>query len=250
MTRDTTKEIAELKQRLAAVEQEKAALFKIISHDLRSPMNKLFALIGLFKMADEGLTDEQLNYLHKMEVVISDSLNSLRNLMDLRAIEGKGIKVLFEKINLGNLLKRVVKEYEAPAAKKNIVISFAGDTLWLITDKISCMRILEQLVANAVKYSPFNSEIKITLCEQAEEVQIAVTDGGYGISASEQARLFQKFTVLSSRPTGGESATGIGLYIARWMARNIGGEIVYDNQAGSCFTLYLPKTAPGSRAPG
>ena len=242
MAKDYIKEIDELKNRLAQAEREKAALFKIISHDLRSPMNKLFALIGLFKLADEGLTKEQLDYLHKMEVVISDSLNRLRNLMDLRAIEGEGIKVLFEKINLAGLIKQVVREYLPAAAKKNMTISFNEAPLWLETDKLSCMRILEQLVANAVKYSPFDSEIKISLTDKEHEVLIAVVDGGYGLSEEDQANLFQKFTVLSTRPTGGESATGIGLYIAHWMARNIGGKIVYDNQHGSRFTLHLPKT--------
>ena len=67
---------------LEASEREKKALLKLALHDLRSPMNKLFALVGLFKMSDKQLSDEQTGYLNKMELVISDGLGRMRNLME------------------------------------------------------------------------------------------------------------------------------------------------------------------------
>ena len=233
--------IEELRAQLATAEKEKTALLKVISHDLRSPMNKLFALIGLFKMSGDTLTEEQTSYLDKMELVISDGLSQMHNLMDLRAIEGDGLDTLFEPINLGKLISRVIREYIPSAHRKNIKLNFENMSISLETDRLSCLRILDQLLSNAIKFSPTGGVVSIEVEDKDEEVLIHIIDGGYGIVDDEQSDLYKKFMVLSSPASGGESLTGIGLYIAQWMANNIGGSIEYQNAGKSVFTLRLPK---------
>ncbi|MEN8248486.1 MAG: HAMP domain-containing sensor histidine kinase [Bacteroidota bacterium] len=232
--------IEELQKLLEQAEKDKAALLKIVSHDLRSPMNKIFALMGLFKMAGD-MTEEQQVYLNKMEVSISDALNRLSNLMDLRAIEGQGIDTLYETFDLGKLLKKIVDDYRIPARRKEINISLIEEPVKFNADRQSIQRIMDQLLANAIKFSPTKSEIRVELDYRENDVLIHVIDGGYGIKEEEQQELFKKFTILSTRPTGGESSSGLGLFIAQWMAMNIGGEISYNNENGSRFSLRLPK---------
>jgi len=231
-----------LKAELEQSEKEKASLLKVISHDLRSPMNKLFALFGLFKMSGGTLSAEQAKYLEKMEVVISDGLSNMRNLMDLRTIESNGIKTIYTSIDLSRLIKKIIDEYLSAAKRKNITISFAANKILLESDKLSCLRIIDQLLSNAVKYSPAESTIAIILQENEDEVIVQVIDGGYGIVEEEQKRLFKKFSVLATRTSGGESSTGIGLYIAQRLAKSIGGIIRYANTDKSRFILRLPKT--------
>ena len=246
MIEDKTISIEELKTLLEASEKEKKALLKLALHDLRSPMNKLFALVGLFKMSDQPLTGEQTGYLNKMELVISDGLGRMRNLMDLKAIEeagGANTETLFENINIGKLVNKVIREYIPDAARKNIELSYAEKNISLSTDRISLLRILDQLISNAIKFSPERSKILIEIEERDEDFLVHITDGGRGIAEEEIPNLYQKFTPLSTRATGGESSTGIGLFIALWMARKIGGSIDYTNNNKSVFTLRLPRVS-------
>ena len=243
LKKDQPISIDELKSQLEIAEKEKKALLRLALHDLRSPMNKLFALVGLFKMSDAPVSAEQADYLDKMELVIRDGLSRMRNLMDLKAIEDETIETMYESIRVSKLVQKVIREQTPDAARKNIKIYFIEKPIALTTDTISCLRILDQLFSNAVKFSPKNSSITVKLEEQEESVFIHIADTGPGISTKEQNELYKKFTPLSTRATGGESCTGIGLYIASWMAKNIGGSIEYTNDNKSEFTLCLPKVS-------
>ena len=234
--------IEELETKIAELEKEKYSLLKIVSHDLRSPFNKLFALIGLFKLSEDEVSSEQANYLEKMELVISDALSKMRNLLDLKSIEGDGINVLYEPVNLSKIISKLIIENESATERKNLNIVFVAKQVVVETDKLSIIRILDQLISNAIKYSPLKSDITLAMEENDDEVLIRITDGGYGISKIEQKDLFIKFMVLSSRTTAGESALGLGLFIAQSMAKNIGATIEYENQDGSTFIFRLPKT--------
>ena len=242
MEKDKAILIEELESKIADLEKEKASLLKVLSHDLRSPLNKLFALIGLFRMSDNALSDEQVIYLDKMELVISDGLSKMRNLMELKAIEGDGFDVLYEPLNLGKTIGRVIKEYGSAIERKNFTIVFDEKSVVIETDKLSVQRILDHLISNAIKYSPLGSKIIVKIEDKVDDVAIQVIDGGYGISEKEQESLFKKFVVSSTRVTGGESALGLGLFIAQSMAKNIGAIINYENRDGSTFILSLPKT--------
>jgi signal transduction histidine kinase len=235
--------LGDIKAELSALEFEKESLMKVISHDLRSPLNKLFALVGLFKMSSETLTDEQLGYLNKMELVISDGLSRMRNLMDLRAVDGPGINTMYCETDITNLLYKVIGEHVPAAERKEIKISFDERPIIINTDKFSCLRIIDQLLSNAIKFSPLGSRINIDVDEKEEEVLIYIKDGGYGLSEEDQKNLYKKFVILTSRTTAGESSTGVGLYIAQKMAKNINGRILYSNSEGSVFTFSLQKTA-------
>ena len=232
--------IEQLQQLVDQAEKDKEALLKIVSHDIRSPLNKMQALIGLLKMAGD-LSEEQRVYVGKMELVISDAQGRLSNLMDLRAIEGAGIDTHYETFDLSKLLQKITEDHKIMAGRKQISITLSSESLKFYSDRFSIQRVLDQLLLNAIKFSPLGSEINIQLDHRDDDVCIHVIDGGYGIKEEEQQELFKKFKVLSTKPTGGESSSGLGLYNAQWIARNIGGEVTYNNDSGSRFTLRLPK---------
>jgi len=238
---DETQKIAELETKLAKLEQEKASLLKVVSHDVRSPLNKLFALVNLLKMTEDSLTKEQLGYLDKMEMVLSDGLSRMKNLMDLRAIELNEVQTYMEPLDLGVLTAKIIREYTPVSERKNIKVEYEGTHLSTITDRLCYSRILEQILSNAFKFSPTLKPIKVTLTDNDNNIVLAVTDGGYGIKEEEQKDLFRKFKVLSTHTSAGESTTGLGLYIAQWNAKHLGGDITYQNSNGSTFVVTLPK---------
>jgi len=169
----------------------------------------------------------------------------MRNLMDLKTIEDgdANAETLLEEFNVGKLVQKVVREYIPDAARKKIEISFKERDVYISTNRIYLLRILDQLISNAIKFSPERSNIFIELEAVKDGVVVQITDAGRGLADDEISRLYKKFTPLSTRTTGGESSTGIGLFIALWMATKIGGSIDYSNNNKSVFTLRLPKVS-------
>mgnify|MGYP003905287549 CR=1 FL=1 len=232
--------IGDLELRLKMLQDENKALLKLASHDIRSPLNKLFALLNLLKMADEAPTEEQLGYIEKMELVLSDGLHRMRNLSELYAIENDSIKDLSENVELQSLISRNLRDQKINAERKSISFKFISEPVTTQTDRLSVQRIFDQLISNAIKFTPTGKAIEVGLKMEESIVSISITDGGYGIREEEQKLLFQKFKVLSTPTTGGESKTGLGLFIAQWNAKNIGGKIIYENIGGSTFRIELP----------
>ena len=234
--------IEELRLEIERLQAENSALLKLASHDLRAPLNKIYALTNLLKMTDDSLSGEQQGYIDNIEVVLSDGLRLMRNMTELRAIESDELKVQRQNIDIAALVRKIVREFEPAAEKKHIKIVTDIEPVESVSDSLAISRILDQLISNALKFSPPNSEIGIQLQAGEDKFSIIVVDGGFGIKEEEQPGLFKKFVVLSSPVTGGESKTGIGLYIAQRSANMLGGQVSYSNKNGSSFILELPVT--------
>jgi signal transduction histidine kinase len=107
-----------------------------------------------------------------------------------------------------------------------------GDPEWL---KV----IFDNLISNAVKFSPRQSSIAITVSCQGEKALVTVKDQGPGLTPEDKKKLFGKFQRLSARPTGGESSTGLGLSIAEQLVRKAGGRIWAASETGQGSTFYV-----------
>ena len=107
------------------------------------------------------------------------------------------------------------------------------------TDPTVAMRILENFMSNAIKFSPFDTTVRIALTNTA----IRITDQGPGLSPEDQKQLFQKFKKLSARPTGGETSTGLGLSIVKGLADKLQADIEVKSELGkgSTFSLCFPR---------
>lgn len=248
-SREIEKKIRELLEQNEVQEslnREKKQLIMLVSHDLKGPFNRIFALMQLLEMTTSNLNDEQKEYLGKVYQIVGDGMNMVRNLVDVRKIEERGLEPSPEKVNLPAMLLPIVKQYRVTADKKQIKINFtAPEKLELMTDKLYVSRIIENLLSNAIKFSDNKKEVDVTVTEESGRVSIAVRDRGPGLSAEDQQKLYQKFQKLTPRPTGGESSTGLGLSIVKQLVTSIGGDVHCDSKVdeGSVFTITLPLTA-------
>lgn len=226
--------------------QEQQQLLTIVSHDLRSPLNRVFALVQLLQMNDTNLTIEQKNFLEKMHLVVADGLAMMRNLVDYRNLEYRIIELHPETFNASEVVESCAKNFKSIADKKDIELHLECEAnLSVTTDKQCLVRVIDNLLANAVKFSSPGKKVGIraeTLFNH--HVRIEVQDEAQGFSVEEKAKLFQKFQKLSARPTAGESSTGLGLFVAQSMAEKIGGKIrcITKESVGSAFTVEFPKT--------
>lgn len=231
--------------------QEKQQLIGLVSHDLKGPFNRIFALIQLMEINSENLTNEQREYLGKIHQIVADGLGMIRNLLDNRRLEDKGIDLTPEPLNLANLIGSLIKNYRTLSEKKKIKIHFeAIHNAVVLADKLYVYRIFENLISNALKFSPESRNIFVTVTERSDKVLIAVKDEGPGISQEDQQKLYQKFQPLSPRPTGGESSTGLGLAIVKALVEKMGSELICESEEGrgTTFTVVMAKSVePVSR---
>lgn len=244
----------EIKSQLAGLEhqnkllkelnKEKQQLIGVVSHDLKGPFNRMFALIQMLSMQPDQLTEDQKEYLGKMHQIVSDGLSMVRNLLDQRKLEDSAIDMRLERLDIGLLLKPLLRHYATLASKKHIdVRARVGDQMFAEVDRHYFTRIVDNLVSNAIKFSPANTTVSISLKERGDQIVFSVTDEGPGLSPEDQSKMFAKYQKLTARPTSGESSTGLGLYIVRSLAEQMGALVACKSslRQGATFELILKK---------
>ncbi len=235
----------ELKRMIEALDREKRQIISLVSHDIKAPLNRVFALVQLMHLDDANLTAEQHSFLDKMHLVVADGLALIRNLVDYRSLEYTKIEIIPEDINLSVIVHMVVRNFTSLAAKKKISIEMdVPHELTIRSDHRCLIRAFENLISNAVKFSTEGKKVSIRAKGSEEGVVVIVQDEARGFTKEDLNNLFNKFQKLSAQPTAGESATGLGLFITKAMLENVRGKIscVTEEGIGSTFTIVLPRT--------
>lgn len=244
--REIEKQVQELRNQnklLEELNKEKQQIIGVVSHDLKGPFNRIFALMQLMSLSTENLTSDQRDYLGKIHQIVADGLGMVRNLLDNRRIEDKGLEPMIEPVNATTAISAIVKNYRILAAKKQIEILYETPApINVLADKIYLSRIMDNLLTNAIKFSPAGRRVWVSLCQKEKQAIIKVKDEGPGLTADDREMLFQKYQRLTPRPTGGESSTGLGLYLVHAMVTRMGGSVSCESEPekGSVFEVRLP----------
>ncbi len=236
-------------ERLEDLNREKDGLVGIVAHDLKSPMNKALALSELLQIQGP-LNEDQLRSVSMMGKVASAGNDLIRDLLDLNAIEHPDTDLRPEHVDLAALLHELEVGYEGEARRKDLRMHFqiAADLPSLRCDRKSLVRVMDNLISNAMKFSPRGLAIHVkAYAGQNGELSLEVADEGPGISPSDQEKMFKKFQRLTARPTGGENSTGLGLAITQALVHKLGGEIDLHSKlgAGARFVVKLPAGPQG-----
>jgi signal transduction histidine kinase len=172
----------------------------------------------------------------------------IERLLDVNAIESGNLNITLRECNLTSVCKMTVEEYRSRAAAKNITLHFASteDNIIALADEASLHTILENLISNAIKYSPFDKNIYIQVGREGGMARCDVQDEGPGFSEEDQLRLFSKYARLTPKPTGGEHSTGLGLSIVKRMIEAMRGHVWCSTKLGegATFSLSLPLAKP------
>jgi len=164
----------------------------------------------------------------------------------LFAVEADGpLYVIHSFISFRSVVQRTLDVYEDVARKKHIAISwsvpeFAAVTIW--TDAVAIGTVLDNLVSNAIKFSPPGKAIKIIISREGKDIVCVICDEGPGLSKADAARVFQRGVRLGPKPTAGESSSGYGLAIASEIVKKLGGRIWCESTEGhgTTFGFSLP----------
>jgi signal transduction histidine kinase len=196
-------------------------------------------------------SEDMLRHLSRMEDT-ADRMNTIiTELLDLNALETGRMQIHSVDLDMSGLVQVVADDFTKRAEAKNIGIytKIPEASTRLITDGRIMRQILDNLVSNAVKFSPQKTSVVIELERVSERLLVRVRDEGPGISAKDRALLFQKFTRLSARPTAGEHSTGLGLSIVKKFVLALGGDVRCESapekgQIGTTFVVELPLNRP------
>lgn len=237
------------KKQLDEANRMKTSFLSNMSHELRTPLNSVIALSGVLNRHLAGkVPDQEYRYLDVIERNGKQLLKLINDILDLSRIEAGREELEISAFKVDSLLHEVVETINPQAAQKNISLNYtaASDIPEIRSDYEKCRHIVQNLVANAVK---FTEEGKVDL--KAEEmggmVHIAIADTGIGISKDHLPHIFDEFRQAdgsSSRKYGG---TGLGLAIAKKYTQLLGGSIRAHSVCGegSTFTLVLPLQLAG-----
>jgi signal transduction histidine kinase len=234
-----------LVEQLKAANQAKNKLLGMAAHDLRNP---LASIRGLAEFLCDGtvgqLTSDQHDLANTIFETSQSMLTLLNELLDVATIEAGELKLHKEPHNLSELLEKAVYLNNINAARKNtkIVFSPPEEAPIVRIDQAKIKQVIDNLLSNAVKYSPPGSTVTMRISGYHPAFTVAVQDQGPGIPENERHQLFKDFMTLSSKPTGGEKATGLGLAICRKIVEAHRGAITATNlpQGGCEFSVMLP----------
>jgi adenylate cyclase len=218
-----------------------------MSHELRTPLN---AIIGLTEMmvtnAGRFGTEKALEPLHRVNAAGTHLLGLINEVLDLSKIEAGKLELNPEPVNLARLIDEVVGTAGQLAEKNQnrLVVEAQEDLAALNADSMRLKQILLNLLSNACKFTK-EGEVALRVRKVADErdwVELAVADTGIGLTAEQQAKLFQEFTQADSLTARRYGGTGLGLALSRKLARMMGGDVTVASEPGkgSVFTVRLP----------
>ena len=211
----------------------------LIAHDLRQHFGNILFGLDLLRSADSAEDRERL--ARTARGAANAGLLFLEAVLEQSAGEARGEAP--GPVAVAPLVQDATAAHAHQADAKQMRFELRLDPALRVRVQPSVVgHVLANLVSNAVKYAPAGSVIELELSRHETRAQLRVMDRGPGVPVDDQPALFRRFAPLSPRPSGGESATGLGLALARQRTRAQGGELRYEDRAGggACFVLEWP----------
>jgi signal transduction histidine kinase/DNA-binding response OmpR family regulator len=239
-----------------AANQAKSTFLATMSHEIRTPMNGVLGMIEV--LGRETLNDDQRDLVHTMRDSAGSVLRLLDDLLDFSKIEAGRIDLEAAAFSLSSVVERAADNFRAAAAAKGVSLSVAmapGSADALIGDPTRMRQIVANLIGNAVKFTQRGAVIVRALTrplgEGRTEIEIAVSDTGIGMDATQLAGLFKPFAQADSGTTRRYGGTGLGLSIVRRLAQLMDGDVTVRSapSAGSTFTVTLILQAAPADSP-
>ena len=224
------------------VEQMKSDFVSTVSLELRTPLTSIYGFAQTLLREDVSFNDVErrtfLDYIARESERLTTTVDALLNVARL---DTGDLSVALEPTDVGAVVREVVAAASSGANGHHFVADLNGDRCTANADPERLRQVLDQLVSNAVKYSPVGGTVTVSALQRADAIEVAVADEGVGIAPSDRDRIFSKFY-----KAGGGQGTGLGLFIARGLVREMGGRMWVESEEGrgSRFAFELPQAAP------
>ena len=246
LERKAARELARLNEELKSLDALKSRFFTNISHELRTPVTLIFT----------PLEQSLRKYASSLEAELGQSLKIARNnarkllslveeLLDLSRLEANKLQLEEKPTSLLIFCRQLFSSFESKAAMKNIRYTFDGDLeeeaqYWV--DRKRLEKIVNNLLSNALKFTPNNGQVSLLVKKRKDGVQIQVSDTGRGIPPEDMPHVFERYFQTKRESIATEGGTGVGLALSKELAGLMEGELSVESEwgQGSTFTLRIP----------
>jgi signal transduction histidine kinase len=234
-----------LNVQLKSSNEEKDRMLGIAAHDLRSPIAKIFQITEL--LTDDSFKlppDKKKSFEEMIKSTCKDMLILLNKTLDFSKIESGKLDLKKRKIDYIKFVEKAIENNVLFAEKKgiHIILKNFGSNSFIELDTDHFNQVMDNLLSNSIKYSYPNTKITIRISKKENTLITEIVDEGVGIKADELERIFLPFQRSTSKPTGGESSTGLGLFIVKRIIEEHQGTISVSSleDRGTTVTFKLP----------
>ncbi len=232
-----------MRTRLLEVEQEKNRFLRHISHELKTPLT---AIREGAELLNEGVVGHLNSQQGEITAILRDNTLQLQklieNLLDFNIASQRTAKLHIERVALRGLIYNVLTDHKVAILARQLVLNVSLDPVALDGDRAKLQTLVDNLISNAIKFSPEKGRLRVHLCAREGQAVIEVADSGPGIPEEERRRVFDAFYQGANVANGHVRGTGLGLSIAREYAQAHGGyiEVIDRDSAGACLRVVLP----------
>jgi signal transduction histidine kinase len=234
--------LAEQNERLVEADRLKDEFVALISHDLRTPLTSILGYLEL-TLEDDDLTSSQRAYLEVVDRNAQRLLRLVSDLLFVARLEAGELELHESELDLAAVVEQAVHEAEPRATAGGITLKCEAEAVpGVAADRGRMFQLLDNLVSNAIKFTPPGGEVCVSVAAANGGVRLEVSDTGIGIPADEQQRLFERFFRASTAADRQVQGTGLGLYIARAIVEAHGGAIAVESESGrgTAFRIDIP----------
>jgi signal transduction histidine kinase len=229
---------------LIQVEELKTNFIRLVTHDLKTPVARIQGLAEMvLRKTQKKIDDEQSENLKHIVQSTEDLNHFISSILELTKIETNNVSLQLESKDINQLIEKSVERLEVQARDLGIEIQLELEPLFPIRLDVNLIsKVLNNLIDNALKYSPSQSKITIRSEDREEFVRISVSDSGIGLTPEERQSLFTRFYRAKNDQTAKVSGTGLGLYLTKFFVEAHQGSVEVESVKGegSTFSITLP----------
>lgn len=229
------------------IDRMKSEFISLASHQLRTPLTAISVYTQMLADGYEGTVSSAQK--ESLDIILKSvrRMNRLISaLLDISKLETGKINVSQSQIELKGVLKTCLKELEQDAINKDIdiVYDLPDKTFAIHSDPLLVGEVYSNLISNAIKYTPRDGNIKLSLREKNGQYIFSVKDNGYGIPSEFQSKIFRKFSRAPNAETVDTSGSGLGLYMAKEIANILNGKLWFKSIENKGTSFYFALPAP------
>ena len=229
--------------RVEPVSRRKQDFLGLLSHELRNPLSAIHVALAVMRARESEYVGTQARLV--IERQVSHIARLVEDLVDTARIERGTLSLQMEPVDIREVLRTAVDMAEPSIVTRQQALVWveSGEPQMVNGDRVRLQQVFSNLLLNATKYTPVQGQIELTTYRAGSDFCVAVRDSGKGITEEDLGRLFEPFV----RATRDEPGLGVGLYVARTLVEQHGGEITVESSGthqGATFTVRLPELSP------
>lgn len=228
--------------RAAEANQAKAEFLAVMSHELRTPLNAISGYVDLMSLGVDGaLTEKQRTSLSRIQLNQQQLLSLIDDVLSFAKIEAGKLRIDIQTVLVHDVIQSLEAIVRPELQRKELAFSCdpCDNSLSARADPEKLRQILLNFIANAIKFTPQTGSIRVGAEPRGDAVRIWVSDTGIGIPSDQLTRVFEPFFQVEQGPTRGYAGIGLGLAIARDLARAMDGEVTLESTLGEGSTVSL-----------